>query len=247
LNLLSFAALVIKLPGRNLWAGRLSLQNEGLFSYLRCVKKPYLVGISGGSASGKSSFIRHLKLAMPEGSVCVVSQDNYYLPIGMQKTDENDVVNFDLPESINRKGFFHDMQKLSKGEKVEILEYTFNNTSKAPETLLLEPAPILIMEGLYIFHFEEIKDSLDLKVFIDVRDEIKLQRRLLRDKQERGYPEDAVIYQWNHHVMPSYQRYLHPHRDDADIIVTNNHTYDKGLFVLVNHLKSILAKASIPV
>jgi uridine kinase len=203
-------------------------------------RRPYVVGISGGSASGKTSFLKNLREALPEGAACIVSQDNYYLPKEEQFKDENDQINFDLPTSIHRSAFHNDLCKLIKGEKVVLQEYTFNNASHSAHTIELTPAPIIIMEGLFIFHYEEIRNQLDLKVYIDAREDLKLARRLRRDKDERGYPEETVMYQWNNHVMPSYHQYLRPYRDDADIIVTNNISYDKGLLVLVNHLRSII-------
>jgi len=105
----------------------------------------------------------------------------------------------------------------------------------------MHPAPVLIMEGLFIFHYNEIREALDLKVYIDARDEVKLERRLKRDRDERGYEHDVVLYQWNNHVMPSYMQYLRPYRDEADVIVTNNQSYDLGLEVLKNHLAQILS------
>lgn len=199
-------------------------------------KKSYLVGISGGSASGKTSFLKHLRAALPEGATCVVSQDNYYLPKEKQIKDENGQINFDLPTSIHRDAFYNDMLKLVNGETIQLQEYTFNNATRSSQLITLEPAPIIIMEGLFIFHYEEIKDKLDLRVYIEAREDIKLRRRLMRDKDERGYPEDVVMYQWHNHVMPSYRQFLQPYRDDSDIIVTNNQSYDKGLEVVVDHL-----------
>lgn len=173
---------------------------------------------------------------MPPGSNCVVSQDNYYLPKDEQFKDENGQINFDLPTSIHRKAFHADMNRLMKGETVELQEYTFNNAGRTSEVITLEPAPIIIMEGLFIFHYEEIRDQLDLRVYIEAREEIKLTRRLKRDKDERGYPEDVVMYQWHNHVMPSYKQYLQPYRDMSDVIITNNTSFDKGLEVVIDHL-----------
>lgn len=202
--------------------------------------KPYIVGIAGGSASGKTSFLKDLKENMPKGSVCIISQDNYYKPIHEQFIDENGEVNFDLPDSINREHFYNDLTKIKNGESITIKEYTFNNKDKEPGMLVVKPAPIIVMEGLFIFHYEEIRKSLDLRVYIDARENVKLERRIKRDIQERGYPEQSVIYQWNNHVVPSYKKFLRPYRDDCHIIVTNNSHYSKGLDVLVNHLKAVL-------
>ena len=204
-------------------------------------QRPYIVGISGGSASGKTSFLKHLSEALPSGNLCIVSQDNYYRPKDQQLRDENGQINFDLPTSIDRAAFHADMQCLMRGESIRIKEYTFNNASREPREIEMQPAPLLIMEGLFIFHYTEIREALDLKVYIDARDEVKLERRLKRDRDERGYEHDVVLYQWNNHVMPSYMQFLRPYRDEADVIVTNNISYDRGLDVLKNHLVMVLS------
>ena len=198
--------------------------------------EPYIIGIAGGSASGKTSFLKDLKDKMPKGSVCIISQDNYYKPIEEQQTDENGEVNFDLPESIDRNHFYDDLKKLRQGDTIKIKEYTFNNKDKEPGHLLVKPAPVIVMEGLFIFHYEEIKKALDLRIYIDAHESVKLERRIKRDSQERGYPEKTVRYQWDNHVMPSYKKFLRPYRDDCHIIITNNSRYTKGLEVLTNHL-----------
>ena len=206
--------------------------------------KPYIIGIAGGSASGKTSFLRDLKELIAEEHLAIISQDNYYHPKEEQFIDENGEINFDLPTSINREQFHMDLVSLMANKTVEKKEYTFNNKEAEPKVIQLKPAPIIIMEGLFIFHYEEIRNLLDLRVFLDVREDIKLQRRIKRDAIERGYPEETVRYQWDNHVMPSYKAYLRPYRDDANVIITNNFTYDKGLLVLASHLKVILSEGS---
>tara|TARA_B110000305_G_C19404704_1_gene622060 strand:+ start:406 stop:1074 length:669 start_codon:yes stop_codon:yes gene_type:complete len=202
--------------------------------------EPYIIGIAGGSASGKTSFLRDLKDKMPKGSLCIISQDNYYKPIEEQQEDENGEVNFDLPESIDRNHFYDDLKKLRQGDTIKIKEYTFNNKDKELGYLLVKPAPVIVMEGLFIFHYEEIKKALDLRIYIDAHESVKLERRIKRDSLERGYPEKTVRYQWDNHVMPSYKKFLRPYRDDCHIIITNNSHYTKGLGVLTNHLNSLL-------
>lgn len=207
------------------------------------LKKPsYIVGIAGGSASGKTSFLRDLNELIPAQHVTVISQDNYYFPKEKQHRDENGEINFDLPTSIDRETFHMDLVRLMNNEEIQKTEYTFNNKAAEPKTITLQPAPILIMEGLFIFHYQEIRNLLDLRVFLDVREDIKLQRRIKRDALERGYPEATVRYQWDKHVIPSYKAYLRPYRDDANIIITNNFTYNKGLVVLANHLKAVITE-----
>jgi len=202
--------------------------------------KPYLVGIAGGSASGKTSFLMDLKASLPPKTVSIITQDNYYLPIQEQSKDENGEVNFDLPTSINREKFHADLEHIMNWEPLTLKEYTFNNKDKEPGLITIEPRPIVIMEGLFIFHFEEIRKALDLRVFIDVREHKMLERRIQRDHVERGYNEESVRYQWDNHVVPSYKKYLKPYRDDSHVIITNNSHYTKGLDVISNHLRSKL-------
>ena len=206
--------------------------------------KPYIIGIAGGSASGKTSFLRDLKGLIAKEHLAIISQDNYYHPKEKQFIDENGEINFDLPTSIDRELFHQDLVSLMANKTVQKKEYTFNNQEAEPKLIQLNPAPIIVMEGLFIFHYEEIRNLLDLRVFLDVREDIKLQRRIKRDAIERGYPEETVRYQWDNHVMPSFKAYLRPYRDDANIIITNNYTYDKGLLVLSNHLKMILSEVT---
>ncbi len=200
----------------------------------------YVMGIAGGSASGKTSFLRELKEIMPEGSLCIVSQDNYYKPQEEQQRDRQGQVNYDLPTSIDRTSFHKDLMRLINGETIERTEYTFNNPEAKPKTVRMEPARIIVVEGLFVFHYTEIRNLLDLRIYLDVREDIKLQRRIQRDSVERGYPEHIVRYQWDNHVMPSYKKFLKPYRDEAHLIITNNISYTKGLEVLRNHLMHIL-------
>lgn len=212
--------------------------------------KHYVVGIAGGSASGKTSFLRQLKENLPEGSVSVISQDNYYKPKSEQQKDENGEVNFDLPTSIDKDAFLKDIKSLLDGKSITFEEYTFNNAGQDSKTITIEPAPILVVEGLFVFHYPEIRQLIDLRLYLDVREDIKLQRRIKRDRDERGYPEAVVRYQWEHHVTPSFKKFLKPYRDDSHIIITNNITYDKGLAVLTDHLcyrleKDLMAESKV--
>lgn len=172
--------------------------------------------------------------------MCIVSQDNYYKPQDEQKRDREGHVNYDLPTSIDRVTFHQDLFRLINGETVERSEYTFNNPEAKPKNVKMVPARIIVIEGLFVFHYTEIRNLLDLRVYLDVREEIKLQRRIQRDSVERGYPENVVRYQWDNHVMPSYKKFLKPYRDEAHLIITNNISYTKGLQVLCNHLLHIL-------
>jgi len=186
-------------------------------------KKPYVIGIAGGSGSGKTFFLKCFLNDFKENEVCLLSQDDYYFRIAHTMTpEENKLYNFDLPSTINNQEFISDIKHLMNGRTVYQKEYTFNNPNAEPRLLGINPAPIIMVEGLFILYFKEIADLLDLKIFIDTDEEIALQRRLKRDLVERGYPESDVKYKWENHVMPAYKDYLLPHKSLCDIIIKNN-------------------------
>src|ERR1700686_3009276 len=130
-------------------------------------RKPYPVGIVGGSASGKASFLRDLLARLPGDQCAVVSQDNYYRTIDEQARDAAGQPNFDLPTAIRRDHFVADLHKLLAGETVTRTEYTFNHRDKQGRLIVVQPAAVILLEGLFLFHFEEIRGLLDLRVFID--------------------------------------------------------------------------------
>jgi len=201
---------------------------------------PYLVGVAGGSASGKTSILNALIGQFDSDQIALISQDNYYLKRSAQQKDENGEVNFDLPTAIDRNTFVLDVNRLLSWQKVTKEEYTFNNPSAKPKIFSIEPAPILIVEGLFVFHYAEIRSKMDLKVYVNASEEIRLKRRIKRDLTDRGYPESDVRYRWKHHVMPAYLDYLRPYKPNCDIILNNNVNFEKGVELLLNHLRARL-------
>ena len=127
-----------------------------------------------------------------------------------------------------------------QGKSFERLEYTFNNPNVEPKMLRFEAAPIVVIEGLFVMYFQEVNQLLDLRLFIDAKPHIKLKRRIIRDKVERGYDLDDVLYRFEKHVMPTFNRYLEPLKDEADIVIPNNSGFSNGLEVISGYLKSKL-------
>lgn len=201
-------------------------------------QKPYLVGITGGSASGKTRFIKKLFHAFPQNQICLLSQDNYYRERHLQPKDHKGVENFDLPESIDHEHFAKDVAALSAGNPIIKKEYTFNNPSSEGRILEIQPAPILVVEGIFVFYIEEIRKQLDLKLFIDAQEHIKLKRRIKRDETERGYGLNDVLYRYEYHVAPTYEKFIKPFMYDADFIIPNNHDFSTALEVIVAFLKT---------
>ncbi|MBL7850041.1 MAG: uridine kinase [Cyclobacteriaceae bacterium] len=204
------------------------------------MNKPFTIGITGGSGSGKTFFLNGLSSHFTDDQLTLISQDNYYKPRDQQPLDQNQVKNFDLPESIDREAFVKDVMSLKQGHAITKQEYTFNNPARQPRMLVFKPTPILIVEGLFVQYFEEISRELDLKVFIEAKDHVKLGRRIRRDQIDRGYDLDDVLYRYQHHVMPVYESLIEPLKHHADIVVPNNHGFSRAVDVIAGYLKTLL-------
>lgn len=204
------------------------------------MKKPFTIGITGGSGSGKTHFINNLSTRFKAGEISLLSQDHYYKKLHLQATDSQGVQNFDLPTAIERERFHHDVLKIKKGEMLKIPEYTFNNPGVKPRLLEIHPAPILILEGLFVQYFEEIARELDLTIFIEAKDHIRLARRIRRDNDERGYDMSDVLYRHQNHVMPVYEALIKPLKHNSDLIIPNNHDFTRALDVLALALQAKL-------
>jgi uridine kinase len=196
----------------------------------------YLVGVAGGSGSGKTTLVRALRDRLPSGSVCLVSQDDYYRTIEHQAKDANGRVNFDLPGGIDLDLLADDLRSLASGEPIYRKEYTFNQPGVQPHWMEVRPAPVILVEGLFVLHHKPVRELFDLKVFVEASEQVQLDRRLERDAAERGYGPEDVRYQWDNHVMPAYRDYLLPYRSLCDLHVINELRFDKAVSVLHDHL-----------
>lgn len=201
-------------------------------------KSPLVIGISGGSGSGKTLFLRQLMDTFKPEEASLLSLDNYYKPRSQQPKDVKGIENFDLPESLDRTRFFEDLQKLKSGQDISIREYTFNNDNKTPEILHIRSAPIVVVEGIFTFYYKEVDELLDFKIFIEAPDYLMLTRRITRDAEERGYDLSDVLYRFQHHVTPSFKKYIEPLKFDADIIVPNHNGFSVALDVVAAYLKN---------
>lgn len=201
------------------------------------MKKPLIIGITGGSGSGKTTFIQQLQATFPPEKLCVVSQDDYYRPLAEQKKDEKGVADFDRPSSIYKKEFIRDIKRLIAGETVTRSEYTFNNHEANPKRLTFYPAPAIIVEGLFVFHYRKMRKLLDLKIFLHAKENLKVIRRIKRDRVERNYPLDDVLYRYEAHVLPNFEKYIQPYMEDADLVINNNSDFEMGLEVMKGFLR----------
>lgn len=212
------------------------------------MSKPYVVGVTGGSGSGKTTFVRQLRERLG-ARVTVFSQDDYYLPQDRQARDERGVHNFDLPTSIDSATMAAEVARVINGGTVEREEYLFEtvyregaSASQArtePRVLTLSPAPVIVVEGLFVMHEEVLRSLMDFTVFVDASDVAKLTRRIQRDRVERDLPLGDVLYRYEAHVLPAYEAYVKPHRRRADVIVNNGRAgFAAGLDMLAAYLET---------
>jgi len=204
-------------------------------------QKPYIVGISGGSASGKTYLLKKILKLLPPEKVTLISQDNYYKHISLQERDEEGLINFDHPRSVDLDQLIVDMNKILEGETITLEEYTFNNPNIIPRMLTYKPAPLIILEGLFIFYPAELRKLMDLTIFVDAAEHVRLSRRIVRDLEERGHTDlKGILTSFEKFVAPMHREFIEPYKYQCDFIIPNNDHMDTALAVLMNHFRAIV-------
>lgn len=199
-------------------------------------KIPFVIGICGGSGSGKTTLLRRLSETFEGINPSVFSMDNYYFPIEMQQKDSKGIVNFDLPTALDERKLSTDLIQLVNWEPIEVKEYFFNSPPDKNVLITIQPSEIIIVEGLFLFHYPTVFNTLKYSVFVDVDHEIQLDRRIYRDQETRGYKRSDILYQWENHVLPCYENYIEPYKSNADFIFRNDHRADEDFDKLRDEL-----------
>ncbi|MEZ5449627.1 MAG: uridine kinase [Thiolinea sp.] len=195
---------------------------------------PFFLGICGGSGSGKSSLARAIMQALPEGSASLIALDAYYhrrshFPAAIQG-------NFDHPDSLEASLLAEHLRQLAAGRPVTIPCYDFTVHDRRPETRLLQPTPLIILDGILLFALEPVLALLDRSVFVDVPADIRLARRLRRDVRERGRTLDDVLDQYLNTVRPMHEAYVEVFKDKADVLVSGMEEMDAEVAAVLRSL-----------
>lgn len=204
------------------------------------MSKPLVVGICGGSGSGKTTLLKRLSETFENKNPAIFSLDNYYFPIEKQKTDKNGVVNFDLPSALDEKQLSIDLKKLVSGEAVTVKEYFFNAPPDKNVLITIEPSELIIVEGLFLFYYQRVKQLIDYSIYVHVNDKVQLDRRLYRDQETRGYKREDIIYQWENHVIPCHSDFILPFKSTADFIFYNDHRSEREYSKLKNEITCLI-------
>ena len=198
------------------------------------MSQPKVIGITGGSGSGKTLFIKRLQEKQPW--VAVHSMDNYYIKRNLQPKDEKGVENFDTPDSIDTEKYLQDLKVLIAGKNITLEEYNYNNKEAERKVVEVKSSSVIVVEGIFALYLEELRRLMDLKIFIEAPNFLMLKRRIIRDAEERGYDLNDVLYRFEHHVTPSFTNYIEPSRRWADLIVPNHDNFDVALDVIITFL-----------
>jgi uridine kinase len=178
-----------------------------------------IIGICGGTGSGKTTVANSILESVNASEVAFIQQDSYYRNLKDLPLDYRSAVNFDHPDALDNDLLVHHIRKLKAGGSVELPIYDFKTHTRLNETILIEPKPIVIVEGILIYADARLLEQMDIKVFVDTPDDIRFIRRLGRDIAERGRTVDSVIEQYLATVRPMHMQFVEPSKRYADVII----------------------------
>jgi len=183
------------------------------------------VGICGGSGAGKTTLTRHILNQLGPDQASVIAFDSYYRDQGHLSVEERRLVNYDHPDSLDHDHFATDVERLRAGHSVSVPVYDFSTHTRTGQTVLVEPRPMVIVEGILLLSFDQIANCLDLAVYIDVPEQVRLERRIQRDVAERGREPDDVRRQFAATVAPMHDEFVEPFRHRAHRTVELHEDY----------------------
>lgn len=178
----------------------------------------FIIGITGGTASGKSTFAVLLKQKCQNIDINFISQDDYYKDTSGLTTEEISAINFDHPDALDFKLLYQHITSLAKGKKIKKPTYSFALHNRLLKTEIINPCKVLVIEGILILNDPKIKELCNTTIFIDSSEEVRLNRRIIRDVSERGRTEESVLFQFKKNITPMHHKYIEPHKAIVDYV-----------------------------
>ena len=200
-----------------------------------------VIGVSGGSASGKTTVANRLKEVCHD-SVELLSHDFYYFPHDDLTMEERAKFNYDHPNAFDTERLIEDIRSLKQGKLIERPVYSYTKHTRLDETVKVNPAKVIIVDGFLIFENSDLRDLLDIKVFVDADADERLIRRIIRDVNERGRSLESVIMQYTNTVKPMHEQFVEPYKKYADLIIPRGGLNDVAIEMLVHRIKAISAE-----
>ncbi len=209
------------------------------------VQKPLVIGITGGSGSGKTTVSRELvrRLTADGSSAILLQQDSYYINQSEKPMSERILTNYDHPDAFETDLFVSDLRRLSRHESINKPIYDYEQYTRSQEVESVGPADVVIVDGVLLFNDARVRDLLDMKIFVDTDDDIRFLRRLERDIEERGRTVHGVIEQYLATVKPMYHQFVEPTKRYANIIVPEGGENLVAIDMLVNQAKAMINHA----
>ena len=201
-----------------------------------------IVGIAGGTGSGKTTVVRKVMERFPTDEVIVIPQDSYYKDNGHIPLEERQKINFDHPDSVEFNLLIDHLDRLRKGSSVEMPIYSYLTCLRSKETITINPARVVLVEGILILADPGLRNKLDIKVFVDADPDDRLGRVIQRDIVERGRSVLKVLARYNDTVKPSHLQFIEPSKRYADIIIPGGGENQVGIEVLISIIEKHLIK-----
>ena len=199
-----------------------------------------IVGIAGGTGSGKTTVVKKVKSRFPDDEVIVIPQDAYYRDNGHLPPDERQKINFDHPDSVEFSLLAGHLQNLRNGNSIEMPVYSYLTCLRSVETITVKPARVVLVEGILILADISLRNILDIKVFVDADPDDRLGRVIRRDIEERGRSVITVLDRYNNTVKPSHLQFIEPSKRYADIIIPGGGENQVGIEVLISIIEKHL-------
>jgi uridine kinase len=216
------------------WIRSITLQKEADMQGKICI-----VGVAGGTASGKTTIVRKIKENFGD-DIVVINHDSYYKAHNDLSYEDRSKLNYDHPDSFDTQMMIEDVKKLKNNEEVDIPVYDFSVHNRADATVHIVPKNVIILEGILVLENKELRDLMDIKVFVDTDADERLMRRIRRDMAERARSIESILNQYADTVKPMHEQFVEPSKKYADIIIPRGGENVTGINILQQHIKSML-------
>ena len=199
-----------------------------------------IIGIAGGTGSGKTTVVKNIAKALPPHCVAVVPIDSYYNDTTNMTPEERKAINFDHPDAFDWKLLTEHVKKLKSGEAIEQPTYSYIESNRQKETIHVEPKPVIIIEGIMALHSKKLRDIMDLKIFVDTDSDVRLIRNIRRDVVERGRTVEMVLDRYEKVLKPMHEQFIEPTKQFADLIVPRGGDNHLGIHILKTYIEGIV-------
>lgn len=205
------------------------------------MKRPILIGITGGTGSGKSTIAREIYNKFSEDCIAMIEQDSYYKDQSNIPFEERVKTNYDHPDAFDTELMVEHLKRLINGNTIEKPIYDFEIHNRKKETIIVESREIVIVEGILILEEREVRDLLDIKIYVDTDADVRIIRRIIRDMNDRGRTLESVINQYLNVVRPMHMQFIEPSKRYADIIVPEGGYNKVAIDIIVANIKQFLS------